>query len=140
MGFDDTLDLATAVDQGCHVFSPEGLCETHRDLIHEEPLVIALGVRPATTLMCSPGDEVHLALGYLYTEGIITSAAEVGAIAFCRDAKEGRVVQVHPANGANLESRLTAHRTVFSSCGICGARPSRRSCPVSRRLTGHRAG
>jgi FdhD protein len=121
MRSDDKSHPAILVSHGCHVLGPEGLSEAQRDLICEEPIVIAIGPRPATTLMCTPGDEVHLALGYLYTEGIIASAAEVGAIAFCRDAKEGRVVRVHPADRADWESRLSAHRTVFSSCSICGA-------------------
>ena len=110
-----------AVDQVCQVAGPEGLSPEHRDLVREEPLLITLNDRPVTTLMCSPGDEILLALGYLYTEGIIASGAEVGAIAFCPEFPAGNVVRVFPAGASDWESRLSAHRTVFSSCGICGS-------------------
>jgi len=44
---------------------------------------------------------------------------DIGAIAFCRE-ESGNVVQVMPPNGTDLSSRSDAHRTVFSSCSICG--------------------
>ncbi len=89
------------------------------ELIVEEPLLITVAGKTVATLMCTPGDEIPLALGYLLTEGIIRSMSDIGAIAFCRE-ESGNVVRVASCNGADLLSRLDAYRIVFSSCGICG--------------------
>jgi FdhD protein len=92
-----------------------GVCE----LIIEEPLLITIAGKSIVTLMCTPGDEISLALGYLLTEGIIRSMNDIGAIAFCRE-ESGNVVRVTPCDGIDLLSRSDAYRTVFSSCSICG--------------------
>jgi len=95
------------------------IAEGTGELIVEEPLLIAVAGKTVATLMCTPGDEIPLTLGYLLTEGIIRSMANVGAIAFCRE-EAGNVVRVVPSNGCDLLSRVDAYRVVFSSCGICG--------------------
>ncbi len=104
----------------CHALGPEGLSETQRELIAEEPLLIAVGGSDVATLMCTPGDEQDLALGWLITEGIIASKTEVDRIDFSRDDAWGNIVRVIPAEGSGWQDRLTAHRKVYSSCGICG--------------------
>ncbi len=116
-GEDGRLAIATGVE--CRKLGPEGASAVVYNLINEEPLLIRVGDKSLVTLMCTPGDEVSLAFGYLYTEGVIGSAGEVGAVAFCRE-ESGNVVRVIPADGADFTSRLTAHRAVFSSCSICG--------------------
>ena len=89
------------------------------ELIVKEPLLITVAGKSMVTLMCTPGDEISLALGYLLTEGIIRSMSDIGAIAFCRE-ESGNVVRVAPGNGTDLLAGLDAYRTVFSSCSICG--------------------
>ena len=96
-----------------------GMSPVAGELIVEEPLLITVAGKSVATLMCTPGDEISLALGYLLTEGVISSMGNVGAIAFCHE-EEGNVVRVIPAEGTDLLSRLDAYRTVFSSCSICG--------------------
>ncbi len=120
MHADDEDDLVETTGVDCHALGPEGLTETHRDLIGEEPLLIAVAGKDVATVMCTPGDEADLALGWLVTEGIIESEAEVSEISFRRDDAWGNVVRVTPAKGVGWETRLTAHRKVYSSCGICG--------------------
>ena len=107
------------ISVACHNLCPEGLFEVAGELIAEEPLLISVAGQPAVTLMCTPGDEISLALGFLRTEGVIDSEKDVGAIAFCHE-EEGNVVRIFPAEGVDLVSRLAAYRTVFSSCSICG--------------------
>ncbi len=108
-----TLDLE------CYSLESGRLVAGECRVVVEEPLLINLGNKPVATLMCTPGDEIPLTLGYLLTEGIICSLSEVGAVSFCRE-EEGNAVRVIPAGGANLACRLEAYRTVFSSCSICG--------------------
>ena len=120
MSPDDEPILEETSGLDCHELGPDGLSETRRDLIAEEPLLIVVAGRNVATVMCTPGDEENLALGWLLTEGIIGSAAEAAAIEFARDDAWGNIVRVTPAAESGWESHLTAHRKVYSSCGICG--------------------
>lgn len=104
----------------CHQLGPASLEAITGELVTEEPLLITVAGQPAATLMCTPGDEIALALGFLMTEGVIHSEKEVGAVVFCQEDSQN-VVRVVPAGGADLASRLANYRTVFSSCSICGS-------------------
>jgi FdhD protein len=107
------------VDWAYHVLDGKGISAASGELIAEEPLLITIAGKSLVTLMCTPGDEISLTLGFLLTEGIICSMRDIGAIAFCRE-ESGNVVRVLPAAGTDLLSRLDTYRTVFSSCSICG--------------------
>jgi FdhD protein len=111
---------AKTIGYAYHVLNSSGISPAASVLIIEEPLLITIAGKSMATLMCTPGDEISLTLGYLLTEGIISSLNDIGAIAFCRE-ESGNVVQVLPAAGTDLLSRLKAYRTVFSSCSICGS-------------------
>jgi FdhD protein len=104
-------------------FENGALSPCSRDLLPEEPLGIVLDGEPLITLMRTPGHEEDLALGFLLTEGLIRSAAEVGAISFCREGVAGarNEVRVHLASGVKPARPLPAHRKVYSSCSVCGA-------------------
>ena len=110
---------AETIDCAYHKFDYSGIATGVYELIVEEPLLITIAGKSMVTLMCTPGDEISLALGYLLTEGIIRSISDIGAIAFCRE-ESGNVVRVTPSDGIDLLSRADAYRTVFSSCSICG--------------------
>jgi FdhD protein len=95
----------------------------------EEPLEIRVTGDPVAVTMRTPGDDVDLVLGFLFAEGIIASAADVGSIAHCgRPGQEGygNVVEVTPAPGIALAyERLEATRRgtlTTSACGVCGRR------------------
>jgi FdhD protein len=114
--FDETANM---IGVECHTLGPRGIAPAEYDLINERPLLITVAGKPLVTLMCTPGEEIPLSIGYLYTEGMIHSEKEIGAIGFCRE-ESGNVVRVIPAEGADFASRLPEHRAVFSSCSICG--------------------
>ncbi|GAC1321877.1 MAG: formate dehydrogenase accessory sulfurtransferase FdhD [Chloroflexota bacterium] len=90
----------------------------------EEPLEIRLaGLRIAVT-MRTPGHDFDLALGFLFTEGIIRSAADIGSIAFCPTddvESEDNIVNVNPVDHAIVDpGRWQRNFFTTSSCGICG--------------------
>lgn len=101
-------------------------------LVTEEPLEIRLGHGPQedrkevrlSVTMRTPGNDEELALGFLFTEGIISSTSEVLRVAYCEDVKEeerGNVVraELHPA--VELDpAKWQRNFYTSSSCGVCG--------------------
>jgi FdhD protein len=96
-----------------------------RDLVvAEEPLEIRLGGESLIVTMRTPGDDLDLAAGLLFTEGVIASMDDVAALAHGGE-RAGRdrenVVDVTAARGRVLDA--TAARRVLratAACGLCG--------------------
>jgi len=99
----------------------------------EEPLGIRLGYSRAdgsraeedvSITMRTPGHDADLAIGFLFTEGIIHSRAEVeGVVPRGQPDANGLVnsVRVDLAPGVKVDfKRLERHFYTSSSCGICG--------------------
>jgi FdhD protein len=113
----------------------EARSRRERDLLAvEEPLEIRLhhirhGQPARTTVsvtMRTPGNDVELAAGFLFTEGIIRDRAQVAGIRHCGPlalvpGAARNVVRVDLAPGAMVDlARLERHFYTSSSCGVCG--------------------
>lgn len=99
----------------------------------EEPLEIQLcsqsaagsAARSISITMRTPGDDAELALGFLFTEGIIESADQVAEVAHrgSVDPDTGLQntirVELRPDVDIDL-ARLERHFYTTSSCGVCG--------------------
>lgn len=95
-------------------------------LVAEEPLEIRLNGKPLAITMRTPGDDFALAAGFLVSEGVLASAADVRSIVYCAGAKADgtntyNVVDVQLAPGVPIPD-ITLERNVYttSSCGLCG--------------------
>lgn len=117
----------------------------------EEPMEVRLHGRPFAVIMRTPGADRELAAGFLFSEGVIASADDIGAIEHCRHPEhpaQHNVVDVYllgPAAAA-LDEHLHARRRILttSSCGLCGrvtidslrtrARPLPMSLQIDARL------
>jgi FdhD protein len=95
----------------------------------EEPLEIRIAGDPVAVTMRTPGEDADLALGFLFAEGIVGSAGDVGSIAHCGRPGEdgyGNVLEVVPAPGVALAlDRVEATRRgtlTTAACGVCGRR------------------
>ncbi|MBJ93101.1 MAG: sulfurtransferase FdhD [Rickettsiales bacterium] len=99
--------------------------ETIQDrLIAEEPLEIRLNDEPIAVLMRTPGDDIALAVGFLFSEGILSDPGQVLSAAHCRDPENleaANIVRVL-AQDPDLQATEQARRRVYasSSCGLCG--------------------
>jgi FdhD protein len=131
------------------VVSPEGGAPvlSHRPdlLATEEPLEIRVNDRPLAVTMRTPGDDIDLAAGFLATEGLARSAADIASIRICRDEHgqpagngnpagnerhgpaasrgdhHGNVALVTLADGTGIdEERLRRNFLTTSACGVCG--------------------
>src|SRR3954452_21150434 len=63
----------------------------------EEPLEVRLHGRPFAVIMRTPGADRELAAGFLLSEGVLASAADLGTIAHCTDVDAD-----HPENIVNV--------------------------------------
>jgi FdhD protein len=90
----------------------------------EEPLQIRIEGRSVAITMRTPGDDLDLAAGFLYTEGVIDGEDDLVALAHVDSPHDpqGNTVDALLASGISLERRALADRVLFSSssCGICG--------------------
>lgn len=114
-----------------HKIAGESLSEAPDLLAVEEPLEIRLGFGPATdrqqrpvsVTMRTPGHDEELAMGFLFTEGIIQQPSDIVSCRHCvQDSqKEGNVlrVELHPDVVVDW-SRLERNTFTSSSCGLCG--------------------
>jgi|UniRef100_A0A7V6DQS5 FdhD protein len=117
--------------------------ETPDHIIVEEPLEIRIAGEPFQMLMRLPGLEKELALGFLFTEGIVHDLSEVITIHFCGTATDPllppNVVDVMLTETA-AQRRSRRHLEVsYSSCGLCAkeavAEIRRNVAPVESHLT-----
>ncbi|MGZ4607795.1 MAG: formate dehydrogenase accessory sulfurtransferase FdhD, partial [Blastococcus sp.] len=92
----------------------------------EEPLEIRLDGTPLAVTMRTPGHDFDLVHGFLATEGVITSPADIAALRYCDSVDaEGRntynVVDVDLAPGVEApDTALDRNFYTSSSCGVCG--------------------
>jgi len=83
----------------------------------EEPLEIRIGGEPLTVTMRTPGDDIDLAAGFLFTEGIVGAAADIAEIRKCDD----NVADVRLRPGMMVaQDRLRRNFLTTSACGVCG--------------------
>ncbi len=116
----------------------EGASPAEDTLAVEEPLEIRLGFGPITSrtrqtislTMRTPGCDRDLAVGFLYTEGIIEELEEILEVRFpeARPQESSAVPRLHH-NVVSVElqprvepdlGRLQRHFYTTSSCGVCG--------------------
>ncbi len=101
-------------------------------LVTEEPLEIRIGHGPVddrkefrlSVTMRTPGNDEELTLGFLYTEGLVASAAQVLRVAHCEQVKpeeRGNVVRAELRPEVELDpAKWQRNFYTTSSCGVCG--------------------
>jgi FdhD protein len=114
------------------VHGPERVSQAD-DVAVEEPLEIQLcgpsaadsAARSVSITMRTPGNDAELAIGFLFTEGIITARRQVASAGHSgpEDPETGyrNVIRVELEPGVRVDlDRLTRHFYTTSSCGVCG--------------------
>jgi FdhD protein len=123
---DDTADVARdeVLEHRALRWRSGKTSERDEKLAVEEPLEIRLAGRRFTLTMRTPGHDEELAAGFLFAEGFVNDASELGEIRRVRGRKgapEPNAIDIVlnvPADG--LRSRLKRNFVMSSSCGVCG--------------------
>src|SRR5207247_34888 len=116
------------------------------DVVVEEPLEVRVNGESMTVTMRTPGDDFDLAIGLLWTEGIIQSRDEIGTIAYCPDEEHPELRNIVNIVLTDSSRKIESSRRLWSnsSCGLCGkatlesihqvCRPISSSIAISREL------
>jgi FdhD protein len=86
----------------------------------EEPLEIMINDEPYYMTMRLPGQDMFLAVGLCFSEGVISSFADVQSVNHCVDSTNRINVYLtpeHPRYGSPAKKRRTI---AYASCGLCG--------------------
>ena len=110
------------------IYRQEGSLRTHQEdtLAVEEPLEIRLGYtdkqrgrihKSISITMRTPGHDLSLAIGFLYSESIINNIEQISSI----DQSKKNIIRIELLEQVSFDlSRLERHFYTTSSCGICG--------------------
>jgi len=109
---------------------PGGVTERADLLASEEPLGIRIDGQAVSLTMRTPGDDIDLTAGFLVSEGIVVSAADIAAIKICdgqqcshdhdSDDTVGNVADVVLRPGLAVQPGLRRSFLTSSACGVCG--------------------
>ena len=113
----------------------DGTSERADLLAAEEPLGIRIGGQAISLTMRTPGDDIDLTAGFLVSEGIIASAADIASIRIC-DGQQcshdhsgtdhgagdevGNIADVALRPGLTVQPALRRSFLTSSACGVCG--------------------
>ena len=111
----------------------DNILSVENDLLAvEEPLEIRLGYgdsnlrqqKSISVTMRTPGNDFELALGFLFTEGIINNCKEVKVIRYCSNGTTDHhenIVRLELVEEKEVDIKNTERNFyTTSSCGICG--------------------
>ena len=94
------------------------------ELAAEEPLEIRVRKSPLAVTMRTPGHDIDLAMGFLLTEGVISTAGDVVTAQLCAGTDTPNTYNVvDVVLGADVPAPVTDPTRNFytsSSCGVCG--------------------
>jgi FdhD protein len=82
----------------------------------EEPLEVQVDGEPLIVTMRTPGHDIDLAAGFLFTEGLLAGLGDVREIRMCDD----NVAAVSLPPGAALLRTAARNFMATSACGVCG--------------------
>jgi FdhD protein len=84
----------------------------------ETPVTIDIENGDTFTVLCTPGDNRAMALGFLYSEGIIDGLDDVGVLRECDDDPD--TLRVRLTRGPSSNGETGRNLLIVSSCGACG--------------------
>ena len=119
-----TEDPRAAITRVLRWFNSGVNNETDDWVAREEPLEIRVKGESIVITMRTPGHDKELAIGFLLSEGVVTSSADILEVAYCQQGEatlHENILNVFlsPKVHINLD-RLKRNVYASSSCGLCG--------------------
>ena len=100
-----------------------GSADYRADLLAvEEPLEIRIGGTPLTVTMRTPGDDIDLAAGFLFGEGLLNPSVDLRQIRMCDENVADVTLEVAAEDVTRATDARRAQRNFLttSACGVCG--------------------
>jgi FdhD protein len=92
----------------------DSVSEIEDTVVREFPLTIILNDQELVTMLCSPANQKELAVGFLYSEGLIETREEIKNVIL----HEGTgVIRVETEGGDELAREVLFSRLITSGCG-----------------------
>ena len=92
----------------------DSVSEIEDTVVREFPLTIVLNDQELVTMLCSPANQKELAVGFLYSEGLIETREEIKNVTL----HEGTgVIRVETEGGDELAHEVLFSRLITSGCG-----------------------
>jgi FdhD protein len=111
----DVLETVTGAEKLPVVRITDGIRSDVEDLVVKEaPLTIVLDNQELVTMLCSPIDLKHLAIGFLFSEGFLKSKDEVKKVVV--DERKG-IAWVETKEGKGVDAGVLSKRLITSGCG-----------------------
>lgn len=110
------------------------------NVVVEEPLEIRVEGKPLAVTMRTPGHDLDLVAGFLYTEQVIDGVDDLVAMAHVDDPSDprGNTVDVRLSGGVDAHrariERATREAYASSACGVCGKASIDRLLFANRRV------
>ena len=95
-------------------FTKDGAIRTRKSVATESAVTIILNNQELVTLLCSPRNLDHLAVGFLYTEGILKTKIEIEKILL--DERRG-VVRLETKEDIDVSREVLFKRIITTGCG-----------------------
>jgi FdhD protein len=98
-------------------------------LVAEEPLEIRIGRTPLSVTMRTPGLDLELTAGFLFTEGLIKKREQIASLEYAEATSKTKsnprqansnIVRVRLKGVALKPAQLRRNFFMSSSCGVCG--------------------
>ncbi len=126
-----TNDNPVSATQRIRVIKTNATNATSDYLVGEEPLEIRVetadGPQQLAVTMRTPGNDLELGAGFMWSEGLIRTRDDLVAITTCKDKtltlrEQENVIVAHVRDGAPaLERKMERRFTISSACGVCGS-------------------
>jgi FdhD protein len=86
----------------------------------EEPLEIRIGGTPLTVTMRTPGDDIDLAAGFLFCEGLLNPSVDLRQIRMCDENVADVTLEPAAPGVITLTPQARRNFLTTSACGVCG--------------------
>lgn len=105
-------------------YGPGGRETVSDEVVAEEPLEIRVGGVSILVTMRTPGNDLDLVRGILFSEGFVEGAADLVQVEHCREVPQeasGNVVTVTLRDGLGIPQSWSGRATFMGAgCGLCG--------------------